>query len=196
MERMQKTLLALKNNGFCVYLAEDCERALSLALDLIGEKSVGFGGSMTVEKLGLYPALKSKGNCAFWHWKGDSLEQAAFAEVYVCSANAVTESGKIILCDGVGNRIGALISGPREALLIVGKNKIVENVKQGLKRIKEISCPLNALRLGLNTPCAVTGECADCRTEERMCSVTTVFERPSKRLFKTSVILVEEDLGY
>lgn len=196
MEKLNRVLSALKNNGFSCFSVKDKAEALSLSLSLIGDGSVGIGGSMTVEELGLYSVLKNKGNKVFWHWRGDAFEDAEKADVYVCSANAVTEDGKIMQTDGVGNRIGCLINGPKEALLIVGKNKIVKNSEQAYARIKGVACAKNARRLGAHTPCAQTGECLDCRTAARMCSITAVFERPSKRLFKTTVILVNEDLGY
>ncbi|MBO5328395.1 MAG: lactate utilization protein [Clostridia bacterium] len=196
MEKITKVISALQNNGFTAVYASDGKEALTCALSIIGEGSVGFGGSVTVDQIGLYPALKERNNSVYWHWKGDSSANANTADFYVCSANALTEDGKIVQIDGNGNRVGAMISGPKNVILIVGKNKICADTEQAIKRIKSVSCPQNAKRLGLKLPCAETGECNDCKSPSRMCSITVIFDRPSKCVKKTTVILVDENLGY
>lgn len=165
---------------------------------MIGSRSVGIGGSLTVEQLGLYEALRQRGNTVYWHWK-DGVEAksgAATAEFYVCSANAVTRDGIIVLTDGSGNRISALAFGPQNALIIVGRNKIVADVGAAFARIRSAECAgANAKRLGLSTPCADLGKCDDCASPQRICSVTALFERPSGGLKNTYVIVVDGDLG-
>jgi hypothetical protein len=189
----------LIKRGFKSQIAASAEEAKKLALSIIGNGSVGIGGSVTVGELGLYDELTSNGNEVFWHWKGggEIRKKAMLANYYLCSANAVTEDGRLILIDGSGNRVAALSYGPDNAVVIVGKNKIVKDVPSGIVRIKSAECSgRNGQRLGLKTPCAVSGECNDCKSPQRMCSVTAVFERPSKGLNSVYVILVDDVLGY
>jgi L-lactate utilization protein LutC len=189
----------LNKVGFKSFVVKNGEEAKALCLKLIGNGSVGFGGSMTVQGLGLYDALSANGNELYWHWKGgpDMRRKAMFADYYLCSANALTEDGVIIEIDGSGNRVAALSFGPKNAILIVGKNKIVKDKDAGVARIKSAECSgRNGKRMNLPTPCAVAGKCSDCNMPQRMCSVTAFFERPSKGLENVYVILVDEVLGY
>ena len=179
-------------------MVPDGQSALEAALGIIGGGSVGIGGSLTVKELGLYEALKERGNAVYWHWTDGTAAKAraAAADYYVCSANAVTRDGVIALTDGSGNRIAALSSGPRNAILVIGSNKIVADGREAFMRMRSAGCAgANAKRLGLHTPCAEYGECDDCASPERICSVTAFFERPSKGLENTYVILVDRNMG-
>jgi hypothetical protein len=199
MEKIQIVNKNLIKRGFKSCVVETCEEAKAEALKIIGDGSVGIGGCVTVQQLGLYDALVSNGNPVFWHWKGGPAmkRKAMCADFYICSANALTEDGCPILIDGSGNRIAALSFGPQNAILIIGKNKIVADREAGLARIKSGECSgKNGARLGLNTPCAVAGKCTDCASLKRMCAVTAIFERPSGGLSNVYVILVNQDLGY
>jgi L-lactate utilization protein LutC len=199
MEKIEIVNQNLNKLGFKSVVAKSGEEATKLALDIIGGGTVGIGGSMTVSELGLYDKLIANGNEVYWHWKGggDMRKKAACANFYLCSANAVTEDGELILIDGSGNRIAALSFGPDNAVVIIGENKIVKDVQSGISRIKsDISSGKNGRRLGLKTPCAVSGKCTDCNSPQRMCSVTAIYSRPSKGLNSVYVILVKESLGY
>lgn len=199
MEKLQKLNEKLNRLGFVSAIAENAEQAKEIALGIIGGGSVGIGGSVTVRELGLYESLLSLGNEVFWHWQGgpDMRRKAMVADFYLCSANAVTEDGCLILTDGGGNRVAALSFGPKNAVVIIGRNKIVRDKAEGVARIKSAACSgKNGKRLNLSTPCAVAGVCNDCNSPQRMCSVTAFFERPSKGLERVYVILVDEDLGY
>lgn len=199
MDRLKEVSENLAKRGFIVHVVHSAEEAQSLALSLIGDGSVGIGGSVTVRQLGLYEALTARGNRVYWHWQGgaDERYRAMGAQWYVCSANAVTEDGCLVLTDGGGNRVAALSFGPQNALVVVGRNKIAADLPSAVKRIKSGECAgRNGVRLGLKTPCAMTGQCADCDSPQRMCSVTAVFERPTKGLKSVHVVLVGCDLGY
>lgn len=198
MEELEKINGNLISRGFKSRIVTSLAEAREAALSIIGGGSVGMGGSLTVEQCALYDALAARGNAVFWHWKGGpaAKEGASRADYYVCSANAVTEDGVIVLTDGSGNRISALTYGPRNAILIVGANKAVRDIPAALSRIRSARCAgANARRLGLSTPCALTGECSDCSSPERICSVTAFFERPPKDLREFFVILVREEAG-
>jgi hypothetical protein len=117
------------------------------------------------------------------------------SDVYLASSNAVTEDGRLINIDMTGNRVVAMIFGPPKVILVVGVNKIVKDVDEGIKRVKNVATPMNARRLGLKVPCASTGVCTNCDAEDRLCRVTTIIEkRPSRS--DISVILVGEELGF
>ena len=117
------------------------------------------------------------------------------SDVFLTSSNAVTMDGKLVNKDMIGNRVAAMIFGPKRVFVVVGVNKIVENVKEALERIERVAAPLNAKRLGVKTPCVETGYCTDCDSPDRICRVTTIIERRPSRTDLT-VVLVNENLGY
>lgn len=199
MENLLKVKEKLVNRGYDCRIADSAQTALDQAMEIIGNASVGFGGSVTVGQIGLPDALQKNGNKLFWHWKdGASMRNLALgADFFVCSANALTEDGEIIQIDGTGNRVAALCYGPENVVMIVGKNKLVKDRAEGEKRVKSGICAgQNGKRMGLNTPCAITGDCANCYSPQRMCSVTAIFERAPRGFKKAYVILVNENLGY
>ena len=203
MANIEKTAQNLQKHGFEAAIFKTALDAKAAALELIDGGSVGFGGSVTIRDLGIFDELKVRGNPVYWHWmaaKEDvsaTLEDARKADFYLCSANAVTESGAIINIDGNGNRVAATISGPRTILMIVGQNKIAEGYDQAIARIKSQACGPNARRLGLKTPCAIDNVCRDCDSESRLCRAILSLERlPMGGQKRMLVYLVQEDLGY
>ncbi len=192
----------LERRGFIVHSAADAAEAKETALELIGSGSVGMGGSMTVKELGLYDILQHQGNTVYWHWRADPSERAnicecaATADVYLCSSNAVTKDGILVNIDGTGNRVAGMFAGPKRTILIIGKNKLANDIDSAIKRIKAYACPPNAKRLGLELPCALTGKCTNCRSPQRMCRVTSIIEYPPRLLKELHIILVDENLGY
>ncbi len=192
---------ALKSRRFLPEVFDTAQEAKAAALKIIGSKSVGIGGSATVRDLGLAEALQANGNEVYWHWlaaketKQAARGKALAADVYMCSSNALTADGRLVNIDGTGNRAAGLIYGPHEVVVILGKNKIAGSLDEAIERIKRDACPQNARRLGLDTPCAKTGQCYDCRTEARMCNVTFILEAPTRPVNAFHVLIVKEDLG-
>lgn len=201
-ENYDKLVSNLEGRGFTVHTAADGAEAKSIALELIGGCSVGCGGSMTITALGIPAALRENGNSVYFHWdekpedRPDTFKKAAAADWYLCSTNALTMNAKLINIDGNGNRVAAMIGGPKKVLLVIGKNKLAADLESGLARVKSVACVKNAQRFGLNTPCTVTGKCADCHNPQRICSVTTIIEQKPKLLDEMHLILVDEELGY
>ncbi len=199
---LQQVAEQLQKNGFSAMVLPDAAAAKRKALELIGTGSVGFGGSVTTQTLGLYDTLKDAGNAVYWHWKATpeevpaTLERAAKADFYVSSSNAITHTGALVNTDGRGNRVSSLCNGPRKVIVIAGRNKIVPDIPAAISRIKNIAAPLNARRIGLKTPCAVTGKCTDCHSAQRMCNVTSIMEAPTSPTEVFHVLLVDEDLGF
>lgn len=202
-QQLEKTVEALRLNGFSAYLALNREEAKGIVLSLIPEGStVGIGGSVTVRELELIEELERRGFRVIHHWVQatpevlDRLRREELAsDTFLCSVNAVTMDGKLVSVDGVGNRVAAMIFGPRRVIVIAGKNKLVRDVNEGLWRAKNVAAVMNCKRLKLKTPCVELGRCLDCSSPERACNVTVIVERKPSRI-DFHVILVNEDLGF
>lgn len=158
--------------------------------------SVGFGGSMTVQEMGLYPRLAAHNNAA-WHWDKAGLEQAAVTDVYISSVNGLAETGELINIDGTGNRVASTLFGHKKVYFVVGKNKIAPDYEKALWRARNIASPKNAQRIGVQTPCAVKGDkCYDCKSPQRICRGLVVLWEKPKAIETMEVILIDEELGY
>ena len=172
-----------------------------IAGDIPAGQEVGIGGSETAYQLGIADALRESGHTVHWHRGVPAAQAAAIRRAallspnYLCSANAVTEDGLIMQIDGTGNRVAAICYGPSTVYLAVGRNKIVSGgYQEAMRRIKEVACPQNARRLGLNTPCA-SGHCNVSECTRSMCNIILTLEHaPGAKT--TKVVLIDEDLGY
>ena len=199
MADLEKTGKNLEGRGFRVHRFASGTEAAEFLVQTLHGTSIGIGGSVTIDTLGVYDRL-SESNEVFWHWKNhapETRERAGKAETYLCSANGVSENGEIVNIDGFGNRVAGTIYGPERVFLVVGRNKIAPDLTGAIDRARNIAAPLNARRLNRHTPCAV-GEprCRDCRSPEKVCGVMTVFFMPPTSIKEFHVILVDEDLGY
>ena len=199
MADMEKTGKNLEGRGFRVHRFATGAEAADYLVQTLHGTSIGIGGSVTIDTLGVYDRLCGS-NEVFWHWKNhapETRERAGKAETYLCSANGVSENGEIVNIDGFGNRVAGTIYGPERVFLVVGRNKITPDLNGAIDRARNIAAPLNARRLNRHTPCAV-GEprCHDCRSPEKVCGVMTVFFMPPTSIKEFHVILVDEDLGY
>ena len=196
----QKVIAGLKSRNMTGYYATTREEARSLALSLIAEgDSVTMGGGMSVHEIGLSDALK-KGNYQFidrddYEDKRAAMLLAYDADVYLASANAITEDGVLVNIDGNANRVSAIAQGPRKVIFIVGMNKVCSDVDGALKRARNVAAPINAQRFGLSTPCAKTGSCMNCKSPDTICCqfLITRFSRHAGRIH---VILVNDSLGF
>lgn len=191
----------MRERRFIPHVCASGEQAAALAVELVNKRSVGIGGSATVRDMGLADMLSESGCEVHWHWlaaaekKQSERDAAMAAGVYISSANAVLEDGRLLNIEGTGNRIAGLTYGPQTVIVIAGRNKIVKTVDDGIERTKRDCCPANARRLGMRTPCTETGSCSDCRSEARMCCLITIHEAPTRRVKDFHVILVNEDMG-
>lgn len=199
MADLEKTGKNLEGRGFRVHRFASGVEAAEFLVQTLHGTSIGIGGSVTIDTLGVYDRL-CESNEVFWHWKNhapETRERAGKAETYLCSANGVSENGEIVNIDGFGNRVAGTIYGPERVFLVVGRNKIAPDLTGAIDRARNIAAPLNARRLNRHTPCAV-GEprCHDCRSPEKICGVMTVFFMPPTSIKEFHVLLVNEDLGY
>ena len=199
MVSIDETMKSLKSRGFDVSFFETGAEATDYLANELRDETIGFGGSMTIEALGLYDRL-IKSNKVFWHWKQREIEtynDADSAEVYITSANAIAQTGEIINIDGNGNRVTNTLYGKKKVYIIVGKNKLAEDYDQALWRARNIASPLNARRLNKNTPC-VKGElkCYDCKSPDRICNGLVVLWNKMNGTEKVEVVIINEELGY
>ena len=192
--RLQKTLEAA---GFTVQWFPTAQAAKEALVARFAGKTIGMGGSVTLRDLGLYEALSQRGT-VYWHWQQpgpETLAQAAKAQVYLTSVNALAETGQLVNIDGNANRVAALCFGPESVLVIAGMNKVMGDLDSAIARARQVAAPANAQRFDIKTPCAVTGSCGDCTSPDCICCqmVITRACRPAGRI---KVILVGEDLGF
>lgn len=186
----------LEERGFAVCTFATKEEAADYLDSQIDGVSVGFGGSMTVQEMGLYPRLAAHNN-AVWHWDKAGLEQAATTDVYISSVNGLAETGELINIDGTGNRVSSTLFGHEKVYFVVGKNKIAPDYDKALWRARNIASPKNAQRIGVQTPCAVKGDrCYDCKSPQRICRGLVVLWEKPKAIQTMEVILIDEELGY
>lgn len=190
----------LEKKGYRVFVFQTAKEASDFLVSELAGKSIGFGGSMTIREMGLFESLSSVSD-VYWHWnpqKGtpDTVGGAADAEIYISSANAISESGEIVNIDGTGNRVASTIFGHERVIFLIGKNKIAKTLNAAMDRARNVAAPQNARRLGRNTPCAVRADkCYDCDSAERICSVLSVFfKKPGSGAY--DVVLIDEALGY
>jgi len=194
----------LEKHGFDACLAVGRETAAALILEKIsGFASFGFGGSDTVRALGLVERIKQMGKTVCDHWVPEltpeqiqdvRLRQGR-CDCFLCSANAVSLTGEIVNVDGIGNRVAAMAFGPQKVVIVAGMNKVRPTLESALARVREIAAPMRARSLGMQTPCAETGLCADCNSPQRICRITTILHRRPMTTDVT-VVLVSEALGY
>ncbi|MBO6146307.1 MAG: lactate utilization protein [Lachnospiraceae bacterium] len=196
----EKVIKGLESRNMSGYYAKDKEEALKLALELIDEgSSVTMGGCMSAHEIGLVEALK-KGNYSFidrdeYEDKRKAMLMAYDADVYLASANAMTEDGVLVNIDGNSNRVSAIAQGPKKVVFIVGMNKVCSDLDAAMKRARNVAAPINAQRFGLNTPCSKLGTCMDCKSPDTICCQFLI-TRYSRHEGRIHVILVGEDLGF
>lgn len=196
----QTVIKGLASRNMTGYYAQTKEEALKLALELIPEGStVTMGGSMSVREIGLVDALNS-GNYNFidrdnYEDKKAAARMAYDADVYLGSANAITNDGVLVNIDGNSNRVSAYAFGPDKLVLIVGMNKVAGDIDGAMMRARNSAATMNTMRFGLNTPCSKTGACANCKSHETICCnfLITRYERHDGRVH---VILVNDSLGF
>ncbi len=196
----QKVIKGLESRNMSGYYAASKEEALKIALELIPEgSSVTMGGAMSVHEIGLSDALKN-GNYKFidrdaYEDKRAAMLLAYDADVFLSSVNSMTEDGVLINIDGNSNRVSAIAQGPKKVVFVVGMNKVCNDVDAAMKRARNVAAPTNAQRFGLDTPCAKTGSCMNCKSPDTICCqfLITRFSRHKDRIH---VILVNDNLGF
>lgn len=188
----------LEARGYAVRVFATGKEAADYLDAAIDGKSVGFGGSATLDALGLYERLGSH-NRTIWHWKWEdkdaARQEAQAAGVYLTSVNALAETGELVNIDGSGNRVAATLFGHEKVCFVIGRNKLVPTYDEAVWRARNIAAPQRARQLGKKTPCAVKCDrCYDCRSPERICRGLVTLWGPMMGM-AAEVLLVDEDLG-
>ena len=185
------------------YYCETVADAKALVLKLLGNepKTVGYGGSMTLDLNGFKPCIAEAGHHLIvretYKAEGNIKELNAKminADAFMMSTNAITLDGELVNIDGRGDRVAYLIYGPEQVFVIAGMNKVVKDVETGIERVRNFASPPNTIRLGIDTPCAKIGQCAHCLEKSVCCEI--VVTRCSMMPGRIKVILVGEELGY
>jgi len=186
--------------GFNTVVCNDKQEAVHFVLEMFpvnNDMIIGMGNSLTLETLGLKDIWAEKVSAVYQHTPGcpdEETKKALLADLYLTSANAVSNDGQIVNIDGTGNRVAATCYGPKQVIYVIGKNKIAESLEEAVKRARNTAAVKNAKRYNRKTPCVITGKCEDCLSAECLCSVMTIHRKPPYGL-KTTVILVNEDMG-
>lgn len=197
-----KVAEALNKRHFEAYYLSSKEDAVAKILELIPKNhSVAWGGTMTMDQLGLKEKLSAAGYSLIDRDAAKSPEEreevmhkALNCGSFIMSSNAITEDGQLFNIDGKGNRLAALIYGPENVIIIAGMNKVVQDMDAAYKRVRGYAAPANAQRFDLDTPCKKIGECADCLSASTICAqfVQTRICKPAGRI---KVVLIGEELG-
>ena len=194
----------LKENGFDAIFVPNTTEARTIILDRFSSyDSYGVGGSDTIRKIGILEDLRAMGKTIYDHWQeGLSGEEnldirlkQGRCDCFFCSANGISLTGEIVNVDGVGNRTNAMTFGPKKVVMVAGMNKMAEDLAAAIKRVHDIAAPMRAKSLEMQTPCAETGICNDCKSPQRICRVTTILHR-RPMLTDMTVILINERLGF
>lgn len=206
-KRLEEVAEALRGNHFKAHVVPDAAAAGALVLEKIlpesGAVTVSFGGSGTLAATGLPAALAAVPGLSVLDTLDRTLtseqayerrRQALLVDLFLSGTNAVTEDGVLVNLDMIGNRACAIAFGPKQVVVLVGRNKIVPDLTAAFTRIKNFAAPANAMRLSKKTPCVATSHCEDCGSPERICNVWTITEKsfPKGRI---TVICINQDLG-
>lgn len=205
--RLTSVKKTLETNNFEVFLAENAAAAKKIVFEEIipktNAKSIAWGGSLTFTATGLYDAVKSmKGVTILDPYdktvsREETMErrrQSLLADLFITGTNAVTETGMLVNLDMIGNRVAALTYGPKDVIVLAGRNKITADLEEAMMRVKNIAAPANTMRLGMNTPCAKTSYCEECKSKDRICNSWTITEKSFPK-GRVKIVLINEDLG-
>lgn len=195
----QTVIKGLESRNMTGYYAADKEEAVKKALEVIGKGStVAMGGCQSAHEIGLIQVLE-EGDYNYIDRSNmtprESLMAAYDADVFLSSANAMTNDGIMVNIDGNSNRVSCIAQGPKKVVFIVGMNKICSDLDEAMKRARNVAAPANAQRFDVKTPCKVTGKCADCKSPDTICCQFLI-TRYSRHEGRIHVILVNDTLGY
>ncbi|MBE6947832.1 MAG: lactate utilization protein [Ruminococcaceae bacterium] len=192
----------LESRHFEAYYCPNKESALEKVLELIPKgASIGWGGCLTAEQMGLFSAIRNgdyrpidRFAVSTQEEKEALTKEAMFADVFVTGANALSLDGQMVNIDGTGNRVAALIYGPKSVIVVAGMNKVADTLEGAITRARTVAAPMNKQRFSNITPCAATGACADCKAEGCVCN-QIVITRHCRPVGRIKFVLIGEDMG-
>lgn len=192
----------LKNRHFDAYYCSTKEEALEQALSLIPKDStVGWGGTVTCQQIGLLDAVREgeyrvfdRDACKTAEEREELMRQTLLCDTFLTGANALSLDGQMVNIDGNGNRVAAIVYGPRQVIVVAGMNKVEDTLDAAITRARTVAAPMNEQRFGHPNPCNATGSCADCKSETCICNHILVTRHC--RGHRIKFVLVGEDLGF
>lgn len=201
----EKLVGNLKQRHYEAFFCPTAQEAVEKITGMIPEgSSVTWGGSMTIRDMGLTKALHNKEGLDIWdrdlapsrEEAQEIYRRAFYADYYLSSVNAMSEDGEIVNIDGNGNRVAAITFGPKRVILVVGINKVAQNLDAAISRARSLAAPVNMMRFAdLNTPCKHDGMCHDCKSPDSICNYIQIM-RNSHPVGRHIVVIVGEELGY
>ena len=211
---VETTLKNLKRNRMEAYYVDTKEEACELIKTLVNKgDTVSCGGSVTLKETGVYDLISGgdynfldRSACKTPDEVEDIYRKTFSADAFFTSSNAVTENGELYNVDGNSNRVAMIVYGPKSVICVCGVNKIVKNIGEAIRRVKTKAAPPNTVRLGIDTPCAKTGECislrqddpdmcAGCHGDGRICCNYVVCAQ-QRHVGRIKVIIIGEEYGY
>jgi len=203
-KQVERTINNLRKRNMAGFFVNDDAELKELLKELIAENSVvGVGDSMTLFETGVIDFLR-EGKFSFLDKYREGITSDEKKKIYIenfsadtfmCSTNALTEDGELYNIDGNGSRVAPMLYGPKQVILVTGINKIVKDIEDAEKRVRSYSAPIDAKRLGKNTPCTTLGYCVDCKSPNRICNDFTII-RGQFIKDRIKVIIVGRQLGY
>ena len=203
-EKLAEKLIAnLERRHFEAYYCHTASDIIDKVKEIIPEgSSISWGGSMSIRDIGLTQALKT-GNYNIFDRDDVTGEEAKRAiylkafdvDFYLASANALSEDGIIVSIDGNGNRVAAITWGPEHVILVVGLNKVCQDLDAAVKRARSEAAPVNMARFDFATPCQTDGTCHNCLSRDSICNYISI-QRMSHPAGRHIVILTDENIGY
>ncbi|MDD2852227.1 MAG: lactate utilization protein [Desulfuromonadaceae bacterium] len=204
-QKCRKAVTSLEKNGFTAHYCHTPQDATEyITTHAVDAVTIGFGGSMSVVALGVEMLLREQGKEILNHGpatfsrdqKMDIMRRQLTCDLFLSGCNALTLNGELVNIDATGNRVGAMLFGPRKVIVVAGRNKLVDGSPQdAIERVKAWATPPNSKRLNFKTPCAATGFCSDCTSPDRLCRVTTIIDR-KPRFTDLHVLVVNAEIGF
>lgn len=193
----------LKEHNFDAYFCKTKEEAKQKVLNLIPNGDlIAWGGSKTMEDLGVISEIKNgkykiidRDSETDLAKRNELMRQSLLADTFLSGTNAITLDGQLLNIDGNGNRVAALIYGPKNVIIACGINKIVKNINDAYERTRNLAAPVNAQRFDIKTPCKTNGKCANCLSQDSICNVF-VTTRRSKIPNRIKIVIIGENLGF
>ena len=200
-EDIEKTIAALKRNGYSVSFFDTKEEAARYLNSKIDNKTVGFGDSVTLmtmkmaERLSTHNYVVDPNTCPkriFYH----AVKIAMDTEIFLTSVNAAAETGELVNIDSSGNRVAGSLFGHRKVYYVLSTNKIMPTLEQAVWRVRNVAAPMNAKRFGFKTPCALKGDrCYNCKSPDRICNKLVIYMKQGK-LMEEEIVLIDEPVGF
>lgn len=198
---LEKILEALKNKGYATAYFEKAEEAGEYLDKIIDNKTVGFGDSATLLSMNMFQKLSTHNevfdpeNCSEEMEFIATAKKCLSTQIYLTSVNALSATGEIVNIDGTGNRVAGSLFGHEKVYFVIGINKLVPTLEKAIWRSRNIAAPKNAMRLGLQTPCAKRGDrCYDCTSPDRICNGMLIHLKKMNDI-EMEIVLINEQLG-